>query len=219
MSLKTEQFTSNLRCPITNEEALERLDQAARLTTTIKELEQTAKAEAAARKSQAASLIAQHDQLEKEASQRAVFRDVDCERVFDYSLGIVFERRLDTLEVTGKPRDLTYSEKQLGLDLGNDADVVPPSGGSETTTEPSDAVADTSDTEPPPAGDLDPLEQLVAELEENPGPESESEPPAYDPNSEFGFERKLAERAANGEASSKRKAKTSSKKGKKGGKR
>ena len=153
--LENEKFTRHLRCPMSQEELLERGDRMARLNATTKELEASLASEVASRKAVIKSLESETNKVAQEIRDRAIYRDVDCERVFDYERKQVRETRLDTNELLFD-RPMTFSELQ--------GDLFPES---------SPAPAEEEYEPPEPQPELPDIPPLGEEEEEN---EEEEEP-------------------------------------------
>lgn len=118
----SDHFTRSLRCELTDQEIHERAQTAARMVVTIDELESAAKAEAKRRKTFIEEKEAELRRLSAEIRDKATFREIDCERLYDYKLGLVREVRTDTGELLSE-RAMTYSERQLELDIDEEPEV------------------------------------------------------------------------------------------------
>jgi hypothetical protein len=124
MSNETEYFSQNLRCDLTADEIAERAQQSARLVVTIDDLTASMKAEAKRRKSFIEEKEGELRRISAEVRDKATFRDIECERRFDYRMGIVVEVRLDSGEVLNE-RAMTHHERQMALELEPANDTIP----------------------------------------------------------------------------------------------
>lgn len=124
--IRREGFRENLRCPLTKEEIEARADKAANLVENMDNLDNDMKAHQKAKKAELERVAAEHRHLSNEVRTKATYRDIDCERIFDYDEGKVREVRLDTGEELSC-REMSDREKQMGLFDGDDKK---PDGGS-----------------------------------------------------------------------------------------
>ena len=115
--IRVEHFTQNLRVILAPAEIADRADRAAQVIADhdAKEAEQAAAAKHA--KSVLASLSAEHRRLSNEVRTKSTYRDVPCERRFDFVSGTISEHRIDTGEVVFE-RSMTEAEKQAEFDFG-----------------------------------------------------------------------------------------------------
>lgn len=127
--IRKEHFEENLRVKLTREEVEDRADRAANLIEERDALEEEMKAYQKAKKAEIEKLEAEHRQLSNEVRTKATYRDVDCERIYDWDETKVTEIRLDTGEVM-KKRPMTERELQMGLFDDSDKKPPPASGGS-----------------------------------------------------------------------------------------
>lgn len=114
--VKVEKFTRNLRVVLKENEVVERAKRSAFLLGEIQQKE----SERDAAKKQASAhieeLASEMHRLSLEVRDGAAYRDVECERMYVYKVGIVEERRTDTNDVIHE-RAMTEREKQLELEL------------------------------------------------------------------------------------------------------
>lgn len=148
--VKVERFTRNLRCALNESEVNQRARRAAALGHLIGQAE--GERDAAKKRANAEIELLQSERniLDQEVNDSATYRDVECQRVFNYRMGEKYEIRTDTKEeIPGSKQPLTDRERQL--ELGSKAAG---SGGGEAA-EDDDAVVDNDYA---PAGDEPDLE-------------------------------------------------------------
>lgn len=114
--VKVEAFVRELRVQLKTEEIAERADRAAQLLAERDSKEEEQKAAAKHAKSVIESMEAELRRLSNEVRTKATYREVQCERRYDYRLGKIFEIRKDTDEVLFE-RPMTDAERQRELDL------------------------------------------------------------------------------------------------------
>lgn len=115
-SIERKKYTDIQRVRLTDEELIERAQEQSRTLQTIEEMENDLKTKAQHAKAAIAEREADVKRLAVEIRDRATYRPVDCERIFDYRRGLVIEVRLDTGEQISE-RPMTYAEKQRELPL------------------------------------------------------------------------------------------------------
>lgn len=115
--IERKKYTDIQRVRLTDEELIERAQEQSRTLQTIEEMENDLKTKAQHAKAAIAEREADVKRLSVEIRDRATYRPVDCERIFDYRRGLVIEVRLDTGEQISE-RPMTYAEKQRELPLG-----------------------------------------------------------------------------------------------------
>lgn len=113
---KVEKFSQNLKVTLTAQEIAQRADRAANLVAMIEEKDAEQKAAAKHAKGEIDQLAAELASLSNEVRTRATYRQVECERRFIYTQGVVTETRLDTFDLLNT-RKMTESEKQLELEF------------------------------------------------------------------------------------------------------
>lgn len=180
--MNVEYFTKSLRCELTEPELLERSQTAARLVVTIDELDAAMKAEAKRRKAVIEEEEAKLRRISAEIRDKATFREIDCERTFDYRLGVVRDVRTDTGEVLNE-RAMTYSERQLELGIDeapatSPTEPAPPADDSEAG-----AIAAAENEGMPPEPEFSPaFKQLLEQCDSSDitHGENDSEPPEHD---------------------------------------
>jgi len=114
--IERKKYTDIQRVRLTDEELIERAQEQARNLQAIEEMEADLKTKAQHAKAAIAEREADVKRLAVEIRDRATYRPVDCERIFDYRRGLVFEVRLDTGEQISE-RPMTYAEQQRELPL------------------------------------------------------------------------------------------------------
>lgn len=112
--IRTERFEQSLRCQLTKEEIADRADRAAQLLEDRDHEEEELKAHAKHVKGKIERIEAEMRQHSNEVRTRSTYRDIECERIFDYKSKRVREVRGDTGEVISD-REMTEREKQMGL--------------------------------------------------------------------------------------------------------
>lgn len=126
-SVRKEPFATDLRVPLKEHEVADRADRAAVLADDIEQKADAAKETAKAARSALARLAAEKRGLEREVRARATYREVQCERRFNYDDGVVSEVRLDTgEEISSRP--MTEAEKQLFMSFSPDGQPKPSGG-------------------------------------------------------------------------------------------
>lgn len=119
-AIRVESFTRNCRVELTPKELAERADRAAHVLCVRDGKEADRKAANTAAKSQIEELEAELRKLSGEVRDKATYTAVECERRYDYKLGQVVEKRLDTSEVLYS-HAMTDAERQMPLELGDSA--------------------------------------------------------------------------------------------------
>lgn len=117
---KVEKFERHLRVILNTDQVAEYADRAAHLLSERDDKEESFKASQKQAKAEIESLEAKHRELSGYVRDKAKYQETPCERRFDYSRGLVIEKRLDTEEELSE-RAMTADERQLGLDLEDDA--------------------------------------------------------------------------------------------------
>lgn len=120
-NIKRQKFTQSLKVPLTPDEIADRADRAAHLVSSIKRKEDELKAVVKHHKSIIESDMVQLDQFSKEVRDKNTYRQVDCERQFDFNAGKYRVVRTDTGEIT-EERRLLESEKQMELPFPEPSD-------------------------------------------------------------------------------------------------
>jgi len=111
---KVEKFSQNLKCTLTAQEVAARADRAASLVAMIEEKDNERKAASKHAQGEIDQLTAELMQLSGEVRTRATYRNVECERRFVYTEGMVRETRLDSFDLLNT-RKMTEREMQLDL--------------------------------------------------------------------------------------------------------
>lgn len=112
--VKREKFSANCKVILTTEEIAERADKAAHALKERDEKELDMKAAAKHAKSIIDDLENRVRHLSNEVRTGATYKDVACERIYNYTTGMYSEVRTDTGE-TLMERKLTEAEKQKEL--------------------------------------------------------------------------------------------------------
>ena len=127
--IRAEKFERKLRVILTREEIEERADRAAHLLGERDAKEELAKAAQKHAKSEIEEIEAQMRRISGEVRDKSTYREIKCERRFDFESKKVIEFRLDTDEEIER-RDMTAEELQMGLDFDGAPDDKPdPDGG------------------------------------------------------------------------------------------
>jgi hypothetical protein len=114
--IHVETFSRQLKVELTEKEVAERADRAAHVLRLRDSKEDDRKAANTAAKSQIEELEAELRNLSSEVRDRATYRQVECERRYDYRLRQVVEKRLDTSIILHE-HAMTEAEAQLPLGL------------------------------------------------------------------------------------------------------
>lgn len=117
--MKVEPYTSHLKVILTKEEIADRADQAAGLLEDRDNKEREQKDHAKAEKAVIDSIETELRRVSGEVRTKATWRDVQCERRYAYDKGKVQEWRLDTGEMMSE-RDMNETEKQRDLPFDDD---------------------------------------------------------------------------------------------------
>lgn len=139
--IERKKYTDIQRVRLDDGELIEKAQEQSRTLQLIEELENDLKTKVQHAKAGIQEREADVKRLAVEIRDRATYRPVDCERVFDYRRGIVTEARLDTGEQISE-RPMTYAEKQRELPLDG-----PPKD------EELEEDGDDGDDEPSPSGE------------------------------------------------------------------
>ena len=115
-SIERKKYTDIQRVRLDDDELIEKAQEQSRTLQLIDELENDLKTKVQHAKAGIQEREADVKRLSIEIRDRATYRPVDCERIFDYRRGIVTEVRLDTGEQISE-RPMTYAEKQRELPL------------------------------------------------------------------------------------------------------
>lgn len=132
-AIERKKYTDIQRVRLDDGELIEKAQEQSRTLQLIEELENDLKTKVQHAKAGIQEREADVKRLAVEIRDRATYRPVDCERVFDYRRGLVIETRLDTGEQISE-RHMTYAEKQRELPLGGppkDEEIEEDSGGEE----------------------------------------------------------------------------------------
>lgn len=113
---KTEDFTTSLKMQLSTEDIAERADRCAQLVAKRDEKVEQDKAAAKHNKSIVESMEAEIRTLSNEVRTKATYKQVECERRFNYITGRVSEVRNDTGEILSD-RKLTHAEMQRELPI------------------------------------------------------------------------------------------------------
>lgn len=135
---RTERYERNLRCALSAEEVADRADRAAQLLEDRDHKEEELKAHAKHAKGEIERIEAEMRQYSNEVRTRSTYRDIECERIYEWDTGRVREVRGDTGEVISD-REMTEREKQMGLFDGKDP---PPGGGGNLEDEFSESASE-----------------------------------------------------------------------------
>jgi|GEM_PF-2672113 len=114
--IERKKYTDIQRVRLDDDELIEKAQEQSRTLQLIEELENDLKTKVQHAKAGIQEREADVKRLAIEIRDRATYRPVDCERIFDYRRGIVTEVRLDTGEQISE-RPMTYAEKQRELPL------------------------------------------------------------------------------------------------------
>lgn len=120
---RRETFERHLRVILTREQIAEFADRAAHMLEERDTKEGNFEALKKQAKAELEALESKHRELSGYVRDKARYQEVQCERVFDYSRGVVIEKRLDT-EETLQERAMTLDERQLGLELDDGGDAA-----------------------------------------------------------------------------------------------
>ncbi len=116
--VKVERFQRNLKVALTEAQQLDRARRAAEIAGEVGNKEAERDAAKKHVNAQIEELQAEQQRLNGEIRDRATYKDVACERRFNYRLGTVGEYRTDTNElIPGTERALSDRERQIELGL------------------------------------------------------------------------------------------------------
>lgn len=124
--IRTETYSTSLRCPLTTAEIADSAQRAAKLLNERDQKEEEMKAAQKSAKAQIEAIEADMRLHSERVRTGAEYRAVECERRFDHANQIVTERRLDTGAEINQRR-MTPAERQLTIPLGDE----PAAGGEE----------------------------------------------------------------------------------------
>lgn len=135
-TMKVESLMRELKVQLSPPEVAERADRAAKLLEDRDRAEAELKAHATSVKSRIATMEAEMRELSAEVRTKYTYRDVQVERRYIYTTGVVLEVRLDTLEVLSE-RPMTERERQQPLPFTPPGEIVDndPFGVEETAAE------------------------------------------------------------------------------------
>ncbi len=122
--VKIERFSQNLAVALKPAEIAERADRAAHLLADRDHLEAQFDEERKLQKNRVSSLETEMRRLSQEVREKLTYRDVECERRFDYASATVRDVRTDTGEALME-RPMSEQEKQRQFDF----DDKKPGGG------------------------------------------------------------------------------------------
>lgn len=112
---KIEKYNANLKCDLTPKEVADRADRAANLLADRDSKEEEMKAHQKHAKGVIETIDAEVRSLSGEVRSRSTYRQVECERRYDWDAGTYREVRLDTGEVLFE-RPLNANERQMEFD-------------------------------------------------------------------------------------------------------
>jgi hypothetical protein len=115
--VRVQRETKHLKCELTVDEYQDRTQQAAQAWVEKSRLEEQLKSVKDDFKGKISTYEAQHAALQSEILNRCTYRDVDCERVFDYAKKVVYLIRLDTKQEVER-RAITSAEAQTTMPWG-----------------------------------------------------------------------------------------------------
>ena len=124
---RTEKFSQNLKCTLSQQEVAQRADRAANLVVLITDKDEDRKAANKHAQGEIDQLTSELSQLSNEVRTKATYRNVECERRFVYSEQKVREdaaRRLHLLNT----RAMTEREMQLELFTDDNGKPESPAG-------------------------------------------------------------------------------------------
>lgn len=147
--VKVEPFTQQLACALRREEVEERAQRAAFLLSDHDNREASFEEERKAQKAVLQRIENEIRAVSQEVREKVTYRDVPCERRFDYTKSLVLDVRLDTGEVVFE-RPMSDAEKQR--------DLFDPPGGAAAAD-----VDDEFDDEPAAADGKPPEDHAAAE--------------------------------------------------------
>lgn len=114
--VRNEEFSRELTCKLDDREVLDRASRAAKVLQRKLDLEGEFDEEKKRWKGLISKSDLEHRMLSQEVRTRETLREVQCERVFDFTAGEVYEHRLDTFERIDT-RPMTKAERQGRLSI------------------------------------------------------------------------------------------------------
>jgi len=120
-NVKTEKFVTQLKVQLTTQEIADRADRAAAMIADRDNKEEELKAHSKHQKSIIEQIDAEMRLLQSEVRNRSTYRQVECERQYDFNAGKYREVRLDTFETVNE-RKLLESERQMELPFNGEGD-------------------------------------------------------------------------------------------------
>jgi hypothetical protein len=114
--IRTEEFSRELTCKLDDKGVLERASRAAKVLQRKLDLESEFDEERKRWKGLISKAELEHRMLSQEVRTRETLREVQCERVFDFTAAEVYECRLDTFERIDT-RPMTKAERQGRLSI------------------------------------------------------------------------------------------------------
>lgn len=119
--MASDQYTRELKCPLTPDQWSRYAEEMARLEGQIGEIEERKKLHAAQCKAELDSVQDQIRVLARKLRERYEYRDVECREIRDDRTGRMTVVRLDTGDLI-EERALTLKERQTELPLAEDQD-------------------------------------------------------------------------------------------------
>lgn len=116
---KIEKYNANLKCELSPKEVADRADRAANLLADRDSKEEEMKAAQKHARGIIETIDAEVRALSGEVRSKATYRQVECERRYDWDAGTYREVRVDTGEVLFE-RPLNASERQMEFGGGLD---------------------------------------------------------------------------------------------------
>lgn len=153
---KVEHFRQNMRCELTEDEKNDRSKRIAHQLSEKAIRIEAAKSATAHIKAEIKQIDADISRLAQEINDGATYREVECERKFQYRVGKVVEIRTDTGAQTFE-RAMTGAERQLDLPKEKPVPKKPepktddePQGPDGQTEAPPEGTPDVPETDDPP---------------------------------------------------------------------
>lgn len=115
--IKVERFSESLPCILTPEQLADRANRSAHLVEDRDHLDEELKAVNKTEKSKIAKVESEIRSLSNEVRTRTTYREVRCERRYNYTTGRICEVRIDTGEVISD-REMNDAKKQRDLEFG-----------------------------------------------------------------------------------------------------
>lgn len=154
--IKLQPFTQELEVDLTSDELADRARRAAHRLQDHDAMQERHKAEAKQNRAALEEVASEIRTLSRAVREGTEFREVDCERVYNWTLGTVTDRRKDTGAVLSE-RAMTDAERQKALDFddGKSGDIDEEFSGEEPSGE------DAKETSEGEADDGDPDEDAA----------------------------------------------------------